>query len=312
MDPSAFPDFDDLPKVEGQPQGCAWGIFDKDGKKDVYGTLNFLTPEIVAAAAKEMGMDAEGWDDELDFNTQCSSQWDSLCHITTRGATYNNARPTLAGLAIPSSATATATASPLPTLEHWHARGALVGRGVLIDVKRYRENVLGEAYHPLDGHRITAAEVEAVARHQAVAFRPGDVLVVRTGYTEVLEALLAPGESLPERPGGDGALRLSGLHGVEATARWAWNRRFAAVAGDSHAFEAFPPLKADGTEGGVGDLVLHPWFLNQFGMPIGELWDLKALSEHAKKTGRYSFMLTSVPLNHPGLVASPPNAVAIF
>lgn len=49
-----------------------------------------------------------------------------------------------------------------------------------------------------------------------------------------------------------------------------------------------------------------------FGLPIGELWDLKELAAYCKKTGRYSFMLTSVPLNHPGLVASPPNALAIF
>lgn len=53
MATTSFPDFDDLPKVEGQPQGCAWGVFDKDGK-DVFGTLNFLTPEIVAAASKEV------------------------------------------------------------------------------------------------------------------------------------------------------------------------------------------------------------------------------------------------------------------
>lgn len=50
---SSIPNFDDLPKVDGMPQGCAWGIFDKDGKKDVRGTLNFLTPEVVAAACKE-------------------------------------------------------------------------------------------------------------------------------------------------------------------------------------------------------------------------------------------------------------------
>lgn len=29
-----FPAFDDLPPVPGQPQGCLWGFFDKDGKKD--------------------------------------------------------------------------------------------------------------------------------------------------------------------------------------------------------------------------------------------------------------------------------------
>lgn len=54
MDPASVPDFDNLPKVEGQPQGSAWGVFDKDGKKDVFGTLNFLTPQIVAATATEV------------------------------------------------------------------------------------------------------------------------------------------------------------------------------------------------------------------------------------------------------------------
>lgn len=52
--PSSVPDFDALPKVQDQPQGCAWGVFDRDGKKDVLGTINFLTPEIVQAAAKEV------------------------------------------------------------------------------------------------------------------------------------------------------------------------------------------------------------------------------------------------------------------
>jgi hypothetical protein len=50
---SSIPDFDDLPSVEGMPQGCAWGVFDKDGKKDLCGTLNIITQDIVAAACKE-------------------------------------------------------------------------------------------------------------------------------------------------------------------------------------------------------------------------------------------------------------------
>ncbi len=54
MDTSKIPNFDDLPPVEGMPQGCAWGIFDQEGKKDVLGTLNFLTPEVVRAAATEV------------------------------------------------------------------------------------------------------------------------------------------------------------------------------------------------------------------------------------------------------------------
>lgn len=47
---------------------------------------------------------------------------------------------------------------------------------------------------------------------------------------------------------------LSGLHGIPETAKWIWNKHFSAVAGDSQAFEAYPPLKPDGTVGGTGDL----------------------------------------------------------
>lgn len=34
-----IPSFDDLPKVEGQPQGCLWGFFDKGQKKDEVGCV---------------------------------------------------------------------------------------------------------------------------------------------------------------------------------------------------------------------------------------------------------------------------------
>jgi hypothetical protein len=51
--PFTVPEFDDLPTVDGMPQGCAWGVFDQDGKKDLRGTLNLLTPDVVAAACKE-------------------------------------------------------------------------------------------------------------------------------------------------------------------------------------------------------------------------------------------------------------------
>ncbi len=40
-----FPAFDDLPKVEGQPQGCLWGHFDKGQKKDEVGSKHSQTPD---------------------------------------------------------------------------------------------------------------------------------------------------------------------------------------------------------------------------------------------------------------------------
>jgi hypothetical protein len=47
-------------------------------------------------------------------------------------------------------------------------------------------------------------------------------------------------------------------------------------------------------------------------MPIGEMWDLEALAEECKKQNRWSFFLTSAPLNLKGGAASPPNALAVF
>jgi len=198
-------------------------------------------------------MGINGWDDELNFNTQFSSQWDSLCHFThsplasdpeDTGATYNGFRPTKKGLESP----LTTSTNPLPTIDHWHARGCLVARGVLLDYKRYIEEKTGEKYHPLDGHRITVAELEAVAEKQGVEFKEGDVLLVRTGYTEMLEA------PTPEDFAKFASQTLSGVHGAVETARWVWDHRFSAVAGDAHAFEALPPVGEDGAALPISEL----------------------------------------------------------
>lgn len=50
---TSLPSFDDLPPVKRMPQGCAWGVFDKDDK-GVLGTLNLLTPEVVKDAVTEV------------------------------------------------------------------------------------------------------------------------------------------------------------------------------------------------------------------------------------------------------------------
>jgi hypothetical protein len=44
----------------------------------------------------------------------------------------------------------------------------------------------------------------------------------------------------------------------------------------------------------------------------GEMFDLEALSETCAELNRYTFFITSMPLNMPGGVSSPPNAMAIF
>jgi len=57
---------------------------------------------------------------------------------------------------------------------------------------------------------------------------------------------------------------------------------------------------------------LHDNLLALFGMPIGEMFDLEKLAETCKSHNRWSFLFTSAPLNFPGGVASPPNAICIL
>jgi hypothetical protein len=57
---------------------------------------------------------------------------------------------------------------------------------------------------------------------------------------------------------------------------------------------------------------LHASMLPLWGMPIGELWDLEGLSEKCKELGTWTFLVTSAPVNVPGGVGSPPNALALF
>lgn len=45
------------------------------------------------------------------------------------------------------------------------------------------------------------------------------------------------------------------------------------------------------------DYLLHEVLLAGWGCTIGELFDLEKLSKHCKKTGRYSFFVTSEPCN---------------
>jgi len=57
---------------------------------------------------------------------------------------------------------------------------------------------------------------------------------------------------------------------------------------------------------------LHDNLLALFGMPIGEMFDLEKLAETCKSHNRWSFFFTSAPLNFPGGVASPPNAICVL
>jgi len=59
-----LPNFQELPVLDGLPNGCTWGLWDK-GSRDELGTLNLLTPEIVKKASAEI---REGISISLKYN----------------------------------------------------------------------------------------------------------------------------------------------------------------------------------------------------------------------------------------------------
>ena len=314
-----LPSYHELPVREGAPKGAAWGVF---GDDDEVGTINLMTPERVVAAVSSIrsgkvfalnlpinipdppiftrqkhthtvkifpGVDFV-LDDYLDnFYPQASSQWDALAHVKhpVHGA-YNG---------IPDNQI-TGRGGMRLGIDNLARRG-IAGRGVLADVARYYDRI-GKKIDFTKAESIPLEDVQATLKESGVTLRAGDVLLIRIGWTKFYLSASAEVKAELARE-----TVVPGIEGSERTARWLWDNHLAAVASDSPALEALP--KAAGNEMEF----LHFHMLAFFGMPIGEMWNLEGLAEDCAADGRYDFFLTSAPLNIPGGVGSPPNALAI-
>ncbi|SCV58416.1 uncharacterized protein FFB14_15653 [Fusarium fujikuroi] len=315
------PEFCQLPLQSGDPKYSAWGLW---GKNDELGTLNLLTPAIVKNASKEiitgtqivlnLAVDAfsqpmnpvrkpcshriiakgHANDDELDMNTQGSSHWDGLRHY-----------PYQDSLLYYNGVTQDDISGTYPTKKigiHNLSKRGIVGRGVLLDWATYAEHMCINTTSPFESFNIPLSELKAVAAHQGTTFCSGDILFIRTGWLKAYQSLnLEEQAALPHRK----ARTSCGVEASEEMMEWHWENQFAAVASDTVAYEAWPSCRPAG-------VALHEVFLSGWGMPIGESFDLERLAEKCKENNRWSFFLTSVPLDIPGGVASPPNAIAIL
>ncbi|KAG4025882.1 hypothetical protein MFRU_049g00530 [Monilinia fructicola] len=322
-----LPSFKDMPPIPGMPQGTAWGLFDQNGERDNCGTLNLLTPENTLEACKEIksgrsvalnwaidrihepGFNREkpqhtirdltplgfkAYDDVIHINTQSGSQWDGFRHWAHQPTSlyYNNFPHSDVTSLLPENICKNG-------IDVWTARGGIVGRGVLIDYTAYaaHHNI---AYSPITRHEISIETIEEIAKEQGVIFKEADILIIRSGFVKWYEKA-----SAEERiQGAKNNHEYIGVKSCRETVEWIWNRHFAAVAGDAVAWECWPSKD--------GEWRLHDWLLGLFGCPIGELWNLEELAKVCAEQKQYSFFLTSAPLNVPGGVASPPNAVAVF
>ncbi|KAL4804909.1 hypothetical protein BDV18DRAFT_22812 [Aspergillus unguis] len=309
------------------PPGNAWGLFGPNFNKEL-GMLNHLTPEVVKRAATEEIRDGVRIsldlplnrlshpsfgrkpfhqelfnkkprivnDDILTFNTQTSTQWDGFRHYgnQTHGFYFNG--HSLDEL----------KESRVIGIDAWSNTGGVTGRGILIDYASYaqRNNI---PLTPFKTSVIPLSALLAILSETNLTPRRGDILFVRTGFTEAYNALTTEEEaSLAARATPD----FAGIENGEKMLRWLWENQFAAIAADSPSFEPAPLVRPE--DGVTHEATLHQWCLSNWGLPIGEYFDLEELAAYCREKGRWSFFLSSVPLKVPGGVASPPNAVAIL
>lgn len=322
---ASVPSFKDLPRVAAGPGGgtvaSAWGVF---GEDDQLGTWNNVTPDVTAEAARLVRkgavfslnapleepkrplfwfraaprrtmFDCSGgmrlsYDEYIDnFCPQSSSQWDGHRHVCHPAYGFYNGRTHDEVLA---------EGSEVLGIQNLARRG-IATRGVLLDIGRYMES-RGTPLDLRSSQTIDVATMQGCVEAQKVAVRPGDVLLMRTGWLSWLRAQPVPVQhELAEH------LVAPGLLAGDEMAAWLWDNRVAAIATDVIAVEAWPPVIQPGRG------FFHIQLITYFGMNLGEMWELDALAADCAADGVYECMVTSAPLNISGGVGSPPNALAI-
>jgi len=227
-----------------------------------------------------------GSDDKLDgFYLQSSSQWDGLRHVRAREFGYFKGY------------TGDFAGTDHLGIQEF-AREGIIGRGVLLDLSAAYRAQLAEG-RTADELYFGAADLRAAAAAAGIEVQPGDVLCLRTGW---MERYLAAD---PEERAALVSVRLwPGLEGSAGVAEQLWDWQVAAVAADNPAVEGGPGKAEFGS--------LHRRVLPLLGIVFGELFDFEALAAELVRAGRSAFAFVAVPLNLPGGVGSPANAVALL
>ena len=293
-----------------------WGRW---GPDDQLGTLNLITPDRVRAAAALVrsgrrvsmaipinttaGPDnqnpaihfvSQGHDIDigsgglrfgLDFlgmacHGDCHTHIDALCHISYNGQTYNG-KP----------AEAVLTSKGATSLDIAGFADGIVGRGVLLDLPRFRRVKWLEP-----GEAVMRAELEACEQAQGVHLGEGDIFAYRTGHHRRRLELGA----WDNGPGGEGK---AGLH-VD-TIPWMHERGMAAFLPDGDG-EAIPSC-VDGMT-----YPIHPLQIVAMGMMTADSLQFEDLARACELEGRFEFMVVGLPLRLPGGTGSPWNPIAIF
>ncbi|MEN3280542.1 MAG: hypothetical protein V7607_1682 [Solirubrobacteraceae bacterium] len=219
-------------------------------------------------------------DDYISFYLQGSTQYDALGHMWYDDQLWNgyDALSTVGGLA---------KASSLPIAE----RG-IVGRGVLLDIARFR----GKAR--LDrGELFDHDDLLACAAAQGVELRPRDIPIIRTGWLAYFY------EAGPEEFYRDWSE--PGMTYSPELVAWFDEMEIPNFVTDTIANEAtFDPVS------GVG-VPLHAALLRNLGISFTEVAWLEELAADCAQDGQYAFLYTAGPLKVVGSAGTPVNPVVI-
>ena len=320
----SYPSFDGLLAREGVLSGTSWGLFPEAER----GTPSFISPDTVLNAttcirsgtafgldypvdAFDPGMSVKRRaprhtiysshpahrDDYLDgYFLQGSTQIDGLRHRRADDVGFYNGTPD----------DRIRAGTPDLGIQEW-AEAPIVGRGVLLDLDGHRRG-LGEPIDHAAGEPLGLDLIEAALAAQSATLRPGDILMLHTGWCEWFLAL-SPADKERTREG----RRATGISQSQEFVAWAWDHRVALLAADNFAFECLPAVAASPflasapNDGGM----MHQQLLAKLGMPLGELWRLGPLSRHMKATGHWDAFISVKPLFVTGGTGSPANATAV-
>jgi kynurenine formamidase len=209
-------------------------------------------------------------DDHLSMACHSGTHIDALSHVARDGTMYNG---------IPAKEVRSTTGARRLGIENV---GGIVCRGVLIDA-------LGGAGGSLDAGRvITANDMERALARNAIELRPGDAVLIRTGWLSRFD----------ERDHS----WYEGEPGIDVdSARWLADQGVVLVGADNFAVEVLPAASG-------GLMPVHLALLQERGVYLLEMVDLEPLVQ----AGAWTFTFVLAPLRITGGVGSPVNPLAII
>jgi kynurenine formamidase len=214
-----------------------------------------------------------------ELHGDCRTHLDALCHVAYKGKLFNGKSP------------ATVTSRGATSMDVTAYAQGIAGRGVLLDLPRFRKVKWLEP-----GEAVTSDEIEAVEKFQGVRLGEGDIFLFRTGHHRRRLEL----GSWNNNCDGEGQ---AGLH-VNAMPLL-HERKVAAFFPDGDGETV--PSNVEGVPYPV-----HALQITAMGMACADCLQFEELVKVCEEENRLTFMVVAAPLRLPRGTGSLFNPIAIF